>query len=378
MKLNRRQWLKRSALAGSVGLFSGLPGFQALSKQEIEAFRPRPLYTPIRLGSNENPYGPSARVREAIKASFDDGCRYPWSYEGELLEMIAKKEGLTKECIVITGGSTEGLKVAGIACAKEKKEIIAAKPTFDAMMQYAQLWGTHVNWVPLDQEMMYDLNEIENRVSSNTKMVFLCNPNNPTSTLLPAPRVMDFCETVSRKTIVFSDEAYYDYIEDAGYPSMTHCIKKDLDVIVSRTFSKVYGLAGLRIGYLMARPELASQLRRHVVAFTNVLALKAAAAAMEDRDFYKFSLDQNHKARKSIYEGLDRLALEYLPSQTNFVFFKTEKDIRKLQAKMLEKGVIIGRPFEPLTDWCRISTGTMEEVELFVNSLHEVMGELKG
>ena len=165
MQLDRRQWLKTTALAGGFTLFNGLSGIQTLTAEEVKKFNPRSLTSPIRLSSNENPYGPSERVRNAVRNAFSDGCRYPYGYMDELAVILAKKHGVEPESIMITGGSTEGLKVAGITFTKGGGEIIAAKPTFLAMMQYAEMWGANINWVPVDENMGYDLDEIEKRIS---------------------------------------------------------------------------------------------------------------------------------------------------------------------------------------------------------------------
>ncbi len=368
--LNRRQWLQKAGLAGSFAVFGGIP---ALTASEKVKFNPRPLASPIRLSSNENPYGPSKMVRDAMTKGFDIGCRYPFSYSAELENMIAAKEGVAPEQIVICGGSTEGLRITGITYGVNGGEIIAARPTFLAMMTYAEQWGAAINWVPVDSEMKYDLDEIEKRISNKTKLIFLCNPNNPTSTLLSGTRVRDFCDSVSNRTVVFSDEAYYDFIDVPNYPSMVELVKEGKDVIVSRTFSKVYGLAGIRIGYLIAKPEIAEKLRKNVVAYTNILALEAAKTALQDKEFYDFSLKKNKEAKSVIYQTLDDLGLEYVQSHTNFIFFRSGRDIKELQGQMLDEGVMIGRPFPPFHEWCRISTGTIEEVRLFSKALKKVM-----
>jgi histidinol-phosphate aminotransferase len=176
----------------------------------------------------------------------------------------------------------------------------------------------------------------------------------------------------SKKTIIFSDEAYYDFIQEADYPSMDTLVREGANVIVSKTFSKVYGLAGLRIGYLIAPPHLAKQIRSNVVAMSNVLAIAAAEKALEDQEFYDFSLNKIKQGRKLITDTLDELKLNYIPSNTNFVFFHSKKHIDDLGKQMLEKGVRIGRPFPPFYDWCRISVGTLPEVQAFTNALKEV------
>jgi histidinol-phosphate aminotransferase len=185
---------------------------------------------------------------------------------------------------------------------------------------------------------------------------------------------LDFCETVSKKTIVFSDEAYYEYITEPNYPSMVQLVKKGADVIVSRTMSKIYGLAGIRLGYLIAKPEIAKQLRDRVVANVSVMAIEAGKAALKDTEFYNFSLQKNLEARNLIIQTLDELKLHYLPSHANFVFFQSGKDIVELNKLMEAKNIIIGRPFPPFNDWCRVSTGTIEEVTVFNQALKEILG----
>jgi histidinol-phosphate aminotransferase len=163
---------------------------------------------------------------------------------------------------------------------------------------------------------------------------------------------------------------------------MDYLIRKGENVIISRTFSKVYGLAGLRIGYLVLKPELADQLfgdysvyrRPNIMAQTNVLAVSAASEALKDEDFYTFSLNKANEEKDKIYKLLDYLNLKYIKSSTNFVFFESKKHINELSEQMLDKGIMVGRPFPPFYDWCRISTGTSEEVDVFVQAMLEVYG----
>ncbi|MFY0594438.1 pyridoxal phosphate-dependent aminotransferase [Roseivirga sp.] len=372
--MDRREWMKRGGAFGALSLLGTQNLISTLTASEKEQFNPRALDLPVQLNFNENPFGPSSKVREAMIEGFDIGCRYPDPYSKELMDMIVEKEGVSGDHIVITGGSTEGLKVTGLTFANNGGEIIAARPTFLAMMTYAKQWGATVNWVDLDDQLTHDVDEMERRISSKTKLIFLCNPNNPTSTLLSKEKLTDFCTSASKKTIVFSDEAYYDFIEDKQYPSMVSLVKKGENVIVSRTFSKVYGLAGLRIGYLIAKPEIANKIRENVVAYTNIIALKAAAAAMKDKEFYDFSLNKVQEGKQIMYGAMDTLKLEYIKSSTNFIFFKSGRPIESFNKQMRDEGVLVGRAFPPYTDWCRISTGTIEEVLYFAQKLKKVLG----
>lgn len=368
--IDRRKWLKTAGLTSS---FAFLGGFNAMA-MNLQAPSFKNLSGVAKLNSNENPYGPSKAVREVITNSLDYACRYPSMIFHPLVEQIAKKEGVTKDHIVVTGGSTEGLKAAGLTFGLNGGEIIAPDPTFQSLLTYAENNGSFVHRVPVDEHMGHDLNEMERRITAKTGLVFICNPNNPTGTLINKDRLRDFCSSVSNRTMVFSDEAYYDFITEPDYPSMVELVKENLNVIVSKTFSKVYGLAGLRIGYLVARPDIATRLKKNVMAMTNVLAIEAAKEALKDDEFYRFSVAKNVEAKNIIYKTLNDLNLEYQKSHTNFVFFKTGKPIADMMTAMEKENVLIGRPFPPFTDWARISTGTIEDVNQFDKAIRKVMG----
>ncbi|MCB0685700.1 MAG: aminotransferase class I/II-fold pyridoxal phosphate-dependent enzyme [Saprospiraceae bacterium] len=369
-RINRRNWLKLTGLAGSSAMVGPLTG-NSISDLITEG--KGQVNGVARLNANENPFGPSEKVRDAIIAGFDEACRYPFAKVRELVEVLAKKEGVMPEQIVITGGSTEGLKATGLTYGVHGGEVISPEPTYLSLLSYAEQFGAYINRVPLNDDLEFDLDEIEKRVTSQTRLVFICNPNNPTGTIVPKDKIRDFCWSLSKKTLVFSDEAYGDFIVDSEYPSMIELVKEGANVIVSRTFSKVYGLAGMRIGYLIARPDIARRIQPNVMANTNMLAIYAALEALKDDSFYQFSLQKNLEGKKYIYSVLDDLGLRYLKSHTNFVFFHTGRPIQGLVSAMQEQSVQIGRPFPPLTDWCRISTGKMEDLQRFGDALKAVM-----
>jgi histidinol-phosphate aminotransferase len=374
--VNRRQWLKSAGLATGMltilnqNLFSlnHVAPYQVDGDDDL-------LYADdkiIRLSANENPYGPSPYVREKITAAFDKACRYPSGEIPGLTKKIAEKEGVSPEHILVTVGSTEGLKIAALAYLQKGGELVAPEPTFEAMLNYAEACGAFVHRVPVNKELGIDLESMEKRCNADTKMVFVCNPNNPTGTILPADEMIHFCTKMANRTMVFSDEAYFDYINEKDYPSMTVLVKNDLNVIVSRTFSKVYGIAGLRIGYLIARPDIIKRLENFQVDNPNMLALAAAHAAMDEKEFYNFSLQKNNDSKKLITNTLDQLSLPYTQSHANFVFFKSGIDISEFGKKMLQHNIKVGRPFRPLLDWCRISTGKTEEMQAVVSALKKV------
>ncbi len=355
-------------MTGSLALLSGLEAFAIdVPTRKLKS------NSPVKLNANENPFGPSDMVRSKLNSSMDEACRYPFRTLSGLVKMLAEKEGVSKDHIVITGGSTEGLKASGLVFGGPGSEIVAADPPFQALMRYSETFGTHVHRVGLNDKLEHDLEAMSRRITSKTSLVFICNPNNPSGTILPIDEVRDFCKSHDGQAVIFSDEAYYDFITEPDYPSMVELVKEDRNIIVSRTFSKVYGLAGLRIGYLIARPDIARRLKSAVMANTNILAIEAAKTALEDEEFYKFSILKAAEAKQHIYKTLDELSLPYIKSHTNFVFFKSGRSINHLIPAMKEQGVLIGRPFPPLYDWARISTGTMEEMKLFGTALKRVM-----
>ncbi len=370
--MNRRQWIRTAGLTGALSAIGGLNTYANLSDLDYDAAVTSNGL--VRLHSNENPYGPSEYVRKAIVKSFDVAHQYLGDHADRLAQKIADREGVTAEHIVLTGGSREGLKITGLEFTWQGGEIIAGNPTYQALLTYAEGFNAHVHRVALNDRLEHDLEEMEKRINSNTRLVFICNPANPTGTIIPKEKIKDFCLAVSKRTMLFSDEAYYDYIEEDGYPSMVELVKENYNVIVSRTFSKVYGLAGIRIGYLIARPDIARRLRSARAANTNMLGIHAAEAALEDKDFYKFSLQKNRECRSMIYATCEELGLLYQPSHTNFVFFKTGQEIREVITTFKARGIAVGRPFPPMTDWCRISTGKEEDVKLFCSNLKAVMG----
>jgi len=369
---NRRQWLKSSAVAG-------LSAF--LYPWETTGRAADLLHTPtlpnvsnlIRLGSNENPYGPSQATKEAMQAAFANASRYPWGTHQDLIRELSAKHGVSEDHIVLCAGSNEGLRASAAVFGGVRQEIIAAQPTYLALMAYAEEMSTFIHYVPLDKDMQHDLEEMSKRITKRTSMVFVCNPNNPTGTLLDANKLRIFCDAISDQTVVFSDEAYYDYIKDATYPSMVELVKKGKNVIVSRTFSKVYGLAGIRAGYLITRPDIAQRIKNAIMASMSVMATSASLASLKDETFYNYSLQKNEEALRRLYQIFDSMKLEYLQSHANFVFVNTGTDISQINQKMRNEGVIVGRPFPPFRTWCRVSTGNMEEINAFETAFRKVL-----
>ncbi|RMG46334.1 MAG: aminotransferase class I/II-fold pyridoxal phosphate-dependent enzyme [Acidobacteria bacterium] len=371
LPMNRRQWLKAGAVVAA-GLavqrdVSGVEWVISPSSERDQKF--------IRLHSNENPYGPSRRARRAMIAAFDEGCRYPSGHYEELKTLIAEKENVSPDHIILGAGSHEILHMAGVAYGLEGGEVLTAHPTYEGLEHYARMIGAYVHRVPLTEDFQIDLNAMDRRITQAVRLVFVCNPNNPTGRILPADRLREFCRAISRRTVVLVDEAYHDYVEAREYSSMIDLVREGYNVIVSRTFSKIHALAGLRVGYGLARPDIIARLNQFRTNHSvNILGLRAAMASYQDVPFQDFSRRKNAEARAYLYKVLGELGRRYIPSHTNFVFFHLGWDVTAFRQAMKEHGVLVGRPFPPYTNWCRLSLGTMEEMELFARAFRKVMG----
>ncbi len=369
--LSRRHLLKRLGTLGAAGLVVHPSELLKLYPEQGQHFALGDSDM-VRLSSNENPYSPSPLMAKTLADLGPDLCRYPNMHFSDLEAKIAMREGVPADQVVVCSGSREGLNVVGLHASLKGGEIATCLPTYNALLSYAEQFGAMINASPLDENLGFNLEAIKASINEKTKLVFICNPNNPTGTLLDAAKLEAFCKEVSRTVPVFVDEVYKDYIVDPDYPSMKLLISQGYDIIIARTFSKVYGLAGARIGYLITNAERAKVLRRALMSGSNVLGLKMALTALQDDSFYRYSLAKNHEAKEMIYSSLDKVGLKYIRSHTNFVFFKTDIHIEQLSKTFASHGVEVGRPFPPFYDWCRISTGTIDEVGQFTKVLERV------
>lgn len=365
--LSRRQWLVRSGTAFAGALLSRY--LSACRQESATASSSQP----IRMMFNENPYGPSEIARKAMIEAFNEGNLYSRDAYNTLRALIAEQVGLTPEHIAIGSGSREILNVAGLLCGLENGELLAPHPTYEAMINYTQTIGAKVQRVPLNDEMAIDLEAMRKALSPRTKLVYVCNPNNPTGLVLPANRLRPFCEEIAEKALVFVDEAYHEYVENEDYKSMVELVKEGKNVLVSRTASKIHGLAGLRVGFGIGNPELIQKLSARMTGTVNLIGMRAAIASYRDPAFQAFSRQKNRQSREIVYRALEDFRLKYLPSHTNFIFFRTGQPIEQFQASMKSRGFLVGRPFPPFLDWCRLSMAKPEEMQLFTEVLRQYL-----
>lgn len=328
----------------------------------------------VRLHSNENPYGPSDKAREAVNRILSEGNRYPFQQSDDLRAMLAAKEGVAPEYIHLAAGSGGILCQTGAAFGLEGGSVVSPYPTFPMLMNYAQVFKARWDKVDLNDKLEVNYEAIAAAVKSDTRIVFICNPNNPTGTWVDPARVKAFCEEVSKKVTVYSDEAYLEFMEPEQQKSMVELVKKDANIIVGRTFSKIYGLAGLRMGYAVARPDLINRISEFSMGIPiNQAGLAAAKASLGDAAFMKLTRDKNASARAVLTDYLDKKKIFYGKSHINLTFFPAPKDGKTILAKMDEKGFLIRIWDYQQKEWCRVSIGTQEEMKEFVKAFDEVV-----
>jgi len=328
---------------------------------------------PVVLCWNENPYGPSPAARAAISQSLAAGCRYPTDEEiAALGAALAAHEDISANHIVIGTGSGELLRALGLLYGRDGGEIIAAHPTYEELTSYAQHWGAAMKFVPVDGQLRHDLPAMHAALSPHTRAVYLCNPNNPTGTAVPAAHIREFVRSLPPTAIAIVDEAYMDFAAAGETASVAGLVPEGQRVVVLRTFSKIHGMAGLRCGYAIAPPDIAAQLAAACMTTPNIFAVRAARASLTDRGFLADCRQRIQASRARITAELTRLKLRYAEPQGNFVFFDTGMPLSRFSDLMRQRNILVGRLFAPYDTWCRITIGTEPEVTAFLGALREV------
>jgi histidinol-phosphate aminotransferase len=340
----------------------------------------------IRLNSNENPIGPPQAAVDALMAAFAAHApRYPGGPAQSVTQRIASHHSVPVESVVAGSGSGEILRMAVYAFVTAQRPLVTAAPTFEDPARYAQLIPAPVIAVPLTDDLKLDLDAMAER-ARGAGLVFVCNPNNPTGTVHGVSAITQFVERVQRtspETTVLIDEAYHHYVQDRSYATALPLALERPNVAICRTFSKLYGMAGLRLGYAVGRPETIAALRRQRLANSvNALVAPAAAAALGDdsaagrqraEEYEARERARNHEAREFTRKALAELGYAAVPSETNFMMVDVRRDVREFQRACAAGGVLIGRPFPPLLTHSRISIGTIEEMKFAVGVFRKVL-----
>ncbi|MDB4878531.1 MAG: hypothetical protein JWM41_4977 [Gemmatimonadetes bacterium] len=371
MSVSRRSFMKVVG-AGGVGAFA-MPLLSARGAEAAIAMRGRvpleaPLGSPsgIRLDSNENPNGPGKAVLDAVHSAFDVANRYPGGPTAALVAQIAKARGVAPENVIMGCGSTEILHLAVRAFTSPAKALVVASPTFEDPAHVAEAIGSPVRSVPVTGALKLDLDAMA-EAARGAGLVYLCNPNNPTATVHGAQAVNDFIRTLGRTspaTTILVDEAYHEFVEDPSYATAIPVAMENPRVFVARTFSKIYGLAGMRIGYAIGRAEtIKAMAPMKIVNSTNMLAVAGAMAALGDTAHIERERKLNHDSKVFTQQFFEKAGYKVIPSDANFMMVDIRQDSTKFQEACKARGVLVGRPFPPLTTHARISVGTMDEMQ---------------
>jgi histidinol-phosphate aminotransferase len=363
--MDRRNFLRFSTL------LAGTPLLNMPAAYAHETACTMPMSDPkyLALGSNENPYGPSPMAIKAMREAVTMGNRYTDTWD--LKEKIAKKQGILSENIILGAGSAEILGLIALAYFKAKTDaLVVPRPTFFVLPNMFERLGGKLIDVPLTADKKHDLERMASAVTPDTKLVYVCNPNNPTGTKLDPSVLKAFVEEMSKKCVVAIDEVYHDFIND---PSLIPLAAANKNIIVVRSFSKVYGLAGMRVGYGVGHPETVAYLSKYVAWAGNAISQVTQAAALsslDDVEFIKMSLAKNEESKAILYDYLEKTGIEYYKSYANCSYFSLDKLPKGFVKTMFDDKKIVVRQVEDYgKSYCRVSSGKPEEMTLFINAI---------
>lgn len=370
MALSRRRFVGRIGQAGLAAGALAIGGRGAEAAAGLLAQGAAPAATPanvIRLDSNENPLGPFPEAIEAIRGALAHAGRYPRFMGTGLVQALARSHGAAPENITLGSGSGEILRMAVDAFTSASRGLVAGLPTFESPAGRARQLGRPLVEVPVDTAtLQLDLDLVASK-SRDAGLVFVCNPNNPTGLLHPGREMRAFVSRLraqAPEATILIDEAYHDYVDDAAYESAVPLALEDPRVVVTRTFSKAYGMAGIRLGYAIGRAETMRALAPWRLGNSvNLLAFAAGEAALRASAALQRERARNAEARRYTTQVFTDLGFTTAPSQANFVFADIRRDAQAFRDACQAEGVMVGRPFPPCTTWTRVSVGTMAEME---------------
>ncbi len=319
-----------------------------------------------RLHFNENPHGPSPAARKALENVAAVAWQYPGAMRDALVTALAKLHGVSTDHILPGNGSSEILHTAGTTFVTPERGVLVADPTYEALEQYAASAGAPATKVPLNGSWAHDTKAML-ATGKQHGIVYICNPNNPTASITPKAAVREAIVKTPPESVVIVDEAYAEYVTSSDYESVVPLVAKHPNLLVLRTFSKIHGLAGLRMGYAIAQPALLARLRaRQARNSLNAAAIATSLASLGDQKWLEESLVRNAASRDHAIAELASLGFETIPSHANFFMVNVAREIRPLADAMRAGGVAVGRPFPPLTTHLRVTVGTDAQMEKFL------------
>ncbi len=328
----------------------------------------------VQLNSNENPYGPSAPAREAMTRSQEVAARYPDFREDEVRSALAKLHGVAPEQVLLGCGSGDILRMADGAFLAPDRKVVVAEPTFEAVLAYNRVTRAEPVKVPLDAAFRHDLPRMAAACDAATGLVYVCNPNNPTGTVVTGEELAAFLGRMPSSVTVILDEAYHHFVEDPGYRTGFDLLAAHPNLIVVRTFSKIYGLAGMRLGYAVAARDRIEALARYAsFSNTNAAVLEAGLASLADPDLVPRMKRRMNDTRRWLTGQLAAAGRRFIPSEANFVMIDTGRDVAPLIEAFKAKKILVGRRFPSMPTWLRVSVGTPEEMKAFAAALREIV-----
>lgn len=329
----------------------------------------------VRLNANENPFGPSPKAIEAMTAELSRGNFYPGDVMLDFKSTLAEYLNLSTENLTLFNGSGAAINAMGDLFLNSGDEVIISSPTY---MQYYDLpshYDAKLIEVPAIDGIYTNLDGMLEAITPKTKMMIICNPNNPTGTIIKSTTLREFLKRLPKNILCIVDEAYFDWVDDSEYESAINMIDDDTNVLVFRTFSKIYGMAGIRMGYAVANKTLSATIAMAANMFySNRIAAVGAKAALYDKEFYDMAHKNNTEQREFLSKELEKLGCDVVPSQTSFILFNPHSDNAKIMEKLEERFIFIRRFDDP---YIRVSIGRPEQNLLFLNAMKAILNELK-
>lgn len=372
--MNRRSFVQTVGLGALGAATFELPTPAAAQSRQREG---APAAGAIRISGNENPYGPAASALTAIASVAPGANRYPGVLQQQLVEVLTAKHQIPEDRLLLSCGSGDLLTAIVTAFTSPAKPMVTGLPSYESPVRTAGRVGAPVKAIPLTSQLRLDLPAMA-AVAAGSGLVYICNPNNPTSTTVPAAAVTTLIEKVvaaSPATHILVDEAYFEYAETPGFATAVPLVARYPQVIVARTLSKIHAMAGMRVGYAIAQPDTLNAIQAfHSNSGLNSMSLAAAAASLSDNANIQKNIDLNRSVRKFTADAFSRAGFTVAASDANFLFVNIRRDTRGFQEACRQKGVMVGRAFPPMTEWSRISIGTMAEMQKAVPVFLEVLG----
>lgn len=380
LTVSRRQFV--GGLAATLGTFGSVrfdartaPRPQAAAPARRRAMTIDEYDAAAKLAFNENPYGPSESVVKAMASAHRFYSRYGYP-DADILDEIAAHHGVARENVLLGAGSSEILEVAGRTFLPGGRKVIGVEPTFADVYEYASGVRAESIILPLRGDYTQDVDALARAARANHRdaaFVYLCTPNNPTGIVVTKQDVRRLLDNVPADVPVLIDEAYHHYVEHPDYATSIPYVLEGRNVIVARTFSKVYGLAGMRLGYAVAPAALVRRMRPHTTGSINALVKWAGAAALKDTAAMQRTRNSTIELRKKTTAELVKRGYTVLPSETNFFMVDLRRDVGPVIEKFRDRGILVGRPFPPMTRHLRVSIGLPEEMDRFLAAFGEIV-----